>query len=324
MNALWGKIAITGGAGFLARAIYRRAQREGWQAEFTCISRDDHKHAALARKFPEVRCIRGDVAGDRDRLVAAFRGHDLVIHAGANKHVDLSEFQIIATVDVNVVGSINVGWAAIRAGVPNVVGISTDKACEPYNTYGLSKSVMERAFQEFDSLGDTQFRLARYGNVIASTGSVLTLFQKQVAQHGHLRLTDPGMTRFYMRADEAVDAIIRTAGCPRGFTYIPTCGAMTLADLASCAAPGAEVVVVGTRPGEKIHETLLSELEGRRAVPATEHAYLLGEQQHGWALAPMSVTEFPEDPVERYTSANPAWWWSPEAMLDAIADSEAV
>lgn len=258
---------MTGGAGYLARALYARAEREGWDVQFTAFSRDDSKHVPLMRRFPSVKCIRGDVAADRDVLAAAMQGHDYVIHMAAVKYVDLAESNVFDTVRVNVDGSRNVIMAAISARVTRAVGISTDKACEPVSVYGMTKAVMERMLIEGDRMASrTEFAVCRYGNVVGSTGSVIPLFRDQLARNGEITLTAPGMTRFWMGVDEAVDCILATFVAPRGATIIPIPRSMSLLDMVH-AAVGDDVPirVTGLRPGEKVHEQLIGLAESVRA-----------------------------------------------------------
>lgn len=260
---LSGNVFVTGGAGFLARALYTRARREGWPCRFTCFSRDDHKHAALLRDFPEVVFVRGDVAGDGELLAAAMAGHQLVIHAAAAKHVDLSELNVWDTKLVNVDGSQSVAWAAIKARVARVIGISTDKVCHPVNTYGLTKALMERLFIEANRLSDrTGFVLTRYGNVLGSTGSVLTVWQAMLAKDGFVTATDPEMTRFWLTADQAVDLILIAAGAPLGTITIPRAPALAMSDMRAWFLPEADFRYQGLRPGEKRYEELLTREEG--------------------------------------------------------------
>lgn len=260
---LSGRVFITGGAGFIGRAIITRARREGWPARFTVFSRDDHKHAAMLRDFPGVTCLRGDVAGPLEHLSAAMAGHDTVIHAAANKHVDLSEMNVTETIRNNVDGSLNVARAAALAGVTRVVGISTDKAAGPVNVYGVTKFLMERAFVEANRWGGPAFTCARYGNVIGSSGSVLTVWRKQIAEGRPVTVTDPDMTRFWLTAEQAIDLILEALRADPGVVVVPLLPALRLGDLLEWALPGQPNVVTGLRPGERRHETLLTEDESR-------------------------------------------------------------
>lgn len=293
---LSGRVFITGGAGFLARAIYKQAAEEGWPCEFTAFSRDDSKHVALHQRFPHVRTIRGDVAGTDVEILAGYmRGHDYVIHAAANKYVDLAEQNPWETMRVNVHGSENVALAAIRAGVKRVVGISTDKACEPSSTYGLSKAAMERLFlRAFPFAGRTEFVVVRYGNVVGSTGSFIAKLWAERYSTEPVKMTNPEMTRFWMRPREAVKIVVA------GLTYEGACNCILVPSLPSLAnfqvveaiCPDRAIETVGSRPGEKLHESLISDNEAPMVAKPDGWDYfgiqrdirteLLGDDQFGW------------------------------------------
>lgn len=263
---LSGNIFITGGAGFLGYGIIARAKREKWDCRITILSRDDHKHAALLRDFPEVKCIRGDICGNPDYLQAAMIGHEAVIHAAANKHVDLSEYNAAETIHNNVYGSEQVAWAAIGAGVKRVIGISTDKACKPVNVYGMTKALMERIFIEANTWGETQFTLTRYGNVLASTGSMIGDWRAKLKQQGYINATDPNMTRFWLSVDQAVDLILVALNEPAGTITIPRLPALSMKKMEEYFLPeGTHVTYDGLRPGEKMDEELLTHAESHFA-----------------------------------------------------------
>ena len=275
---LTGRVLITGGAGFLARGIYRRSRAESWPVRFTALSRDDAKHHKLQLQYPEVATVLGDVStiGERE-LALLMRGFDMVIHAAASKYVDRAELNALDTIATNVEGSRRVARAAQHANVGRAIAISTDKACHPVNTYGASKLLMERIWQE-QSDAYTTFTGVRYGNVVGSTGSVLTLFEQQLIERGYLTLTDPGMTRFWMTVDEAVDVILAAAEAPSRVMVIPKMRAASMHDVA-CAALGydehrplpltggqPQVKIVGVRPGEKKHEAIIHAQESVRVT----------------------------------------------------------
>ena len=270
---LSGKIFITGGAGYLSRAIYNRARKEKWEAEFTCFSTDDSKHVLLRELYPEVKCYRGDISDTPvDILSSLMEGHKYVIHAAAIKYVDLAEFNVWDTTRVNINGSQNVILAAHHAGVERTVGISTDKACEPINIYGMTKAVMERLFCEAaKTFRNSEFSIVRYGNVVASTGSVITLFRKQ-QKEGAVKITDPTMTRFWMHPDEAVDTVIMgLIGSENGTILVPSCRSMSILDIAKAAAPDMPIEIIGKRAGEKVYESLIHPAESvRSAVLVTD------------------------------------------------------
>ena len=269
-----GHILITGGSGSLGQAILARAASEGWEADLVVYSRDEVKQAALAERYPFVRFLLGDVQ-DADALGRAMRGIDTVIHAAAYKRVPEAERETLACVGANVIGSANVVREAIRADVVRVVGISTDKACAPINAYGQSKALMERLFQSVARMEDgPAFSLVRYGNVLASRGSVIPTLQAQAARGGPITLTDPDMTRFWLTLDDAVDLVVQASTIFSGDVLIPACPAASMRDVAEAVAPGMAVAIIGGRGGEKRHEQLLN-------VHEAPYAYaILG----GWSL----------------------------------------
>lgn len=289
-------IFITGGAGFLGRAYLRWASvnRPHWQ--FTVFSRDEGKHARCRREFPgpQYHYVIGDIR-DMHSVELAMAGHDTVIHAAAFKYVPQGELNGMECMAINAEGSRNVGLAAIRHGVARVVGISTDKACSPINNYGLSKLVMERYFQQFSRQSDTCFNMVRYGNVVASTGSVIPIFRRQLTDQGFVTLTDPNMTRFWLSVEEGVDlvnaALEEQAG---GTILIPRCPSVSMGALAQAVA-GDKIKVTGFRSGEKLHESLVNTVEGgfvEAAGPGRMRLY------------PMTRAPFAEK-LPAYSSDNP-------------------
>lgn len=268
------KVLITGGNGFLGRGLLRRATKEHWDWDITTLSRDESKQIKVNSMFPNVKTVKGDVSDDVDYLARLLYGFDIVIHAGANKLVDVGERSAFEVVKNNIVGSEHLAKAAIKAGVKKVVGVSSDKAVQPVNTYGMSKAVMERIFQEADTLSDTEFTCARYGNVVGSTISIVGYFENQLRDDGYIKVTDPNMTRFYMGVDEGIDAVMHAIEyAQRGSVVIPLMMSMSVRNVA-CLVLGLpldtdfkgdkRVDIVGPRPGEKLHECLLHEQESVR------------------------------------------------------------
>lgn len=309
------KVFVTGGAGFLGRAILREARMHHPDWEFTIFSRDEGKQAPVRAEFPEHHYILGDVR-NLDRLTLAIAGHDYAIHAAAFKYVPQAETHVAEAVSVNVLGSHNVLTAALRMRVERVIGISTDKACRAINVYGLTKRVMERMFQEADTLTETQFNCVRYGNVMGSTGSVIPLFIRQ-AKTGHITLTNPRMTRFWLSADYAVELIFRALK-PRfldgGVILIPRLAATDMQTVAHACSIVAEhditADIVGHRHGEKVHEDLL----------APEEVAFTRRPGDGklMDLYPPTVGEVVDPPPGLYTSATPDHWLDAEQMADMI------
>ncbi len=254
------KVVLTGGSGFLGRALLKVPG-----IEWTVISRSEKAQLPLRAQYPEVRFVVGDIC-DEALLARVFPFHEAVIHAAALKHVDLSEREPRAYTRVNVEGTRAVVDTAARLGM-RVVGISTDKACEPYNVYGLTKLLMERLIVEAGGV------CVRYGNVFGSDGSVVRRWQET----GQITVTDPEMTRFFFPIEDAVEEVLWTLReSPAGTVMVPPLGAARMEDLALQyqALVGGEIMVTGPRPGEKKHELLLSAAEGMLADYCGERAIL--------------------------------------------------
>lgn len=327
-----GSIFITGGAGFLGRAIIQRAQDFNWPCRFTVYSRDETKQDELKRRFPEsaITCILGDVL-DAPHLEGAVAGHDVVIHAAAVKYIPEAERNSWETVRVNVDGSRNVAQAAGRAGVPLCLGVSTDKAVDPANQYGRTKAVMEHLYQEAPRRWPgTKFGTVRYGNVVGSTGSVATIFARQLAERGRVTLTDPTMTRFWMAPWEAVDLINHALGAleegdvPNGSCLIHPCRAMTIENLAWAVASHHGIVtfarhIIGPRPGEKHDELLVGAGEQSRVQ--------MWPETTGWVLLPIDTPVLPGyEPAsmpDGYSSAT-AERLTPSEMILALQEAAAL
>lgn len=274
MIGLGGRILITGGTGFLGRAIMRRAQRDGWNAEFTVYSRDEYKQMQCRRKYPRANYVLGDVR-DFGRLEAAMIGHEIVIHTAAIKFIPEAEFNVSECISVNIEGSQFVTNAAVRANVETVIGISTDKACEPVNTYGMTKALMERLFGEMSRIygvNGQQFLCVRYGNVIGSTGSVVPLFKQQLEDNGIIQLTNPRMTRYFISCDQAVDIITASISANNGSVLFPTPRSIETGTIAKLIGDNS-VKIVGVRPGEKMHEKMVSLQESTRVCSWADNTY---------------------------------------------------
>lgn len=316
------KILVTGGNGFLGRGILRRSRREHWPHEIATMSRDEAKQVKVQGMFPGTRTIKGDVSDDVDYLARILDGFDIVIHAGSNKLVDVGERSAIEVVKNNIVGSEHLAKAAIKAGVKQVIGISSDKAVQPVNVYGMSKAVMERIFQEADTLSPTQFVCARYGNVVGSTISIFLYFRDQLRDLGHIKVTDPRMTRFYMGVDEAIDVILYSMNAAkRGAVVIPMMQGMSVNTAARMALNITDdipleqeprITIVGHRPGEKVHESLLHYQESVRIDPvATSNYYELRPATEPAQHSPFEIT----------SDKPPKGWMSPSRMKELLEDA---
>lgn len=306
------KILVTGGAGYLGRGILRRAVKESWRSSFTIYSRDETKQDICRRKYPDFRYILGDIR-DVDRLETSFVGHDIVIHAAAVKYIPEAEINVSECIDVNVQGTRNVLKAARRAGVHKVICLSTDKAVQPVNVYGMTKSLVERLVaEEAKHSKEMLVTGVRYGNVVGSTGSVIPFFRKQVKDNGTVTVTDPKMTRYWLSINHAIDLIIHATDTHSGNIIIPDLKAMKMGDLAALIAGNNPVKVIGARPGEKQHESLLHFQESIRAV--RKHA--------NYELFPTTFSGHSK-PFE-LVSNKPVEWLGSDEMLAYIEDAENV
>lgn len=256
---LKGSVLITGGAGTLGKAIVERANSESWDCTFTILSRDPIKHQQLKREYPECNFVLADIR-DYDRLHTAFLGHDIVIHAAAQKHVVEAENNPADCFSTNITGSQNVCMAAYFAGVSQVALISTDKACYPINAYGTSKKAMEYIGREWNKIADglTTYHICRYGNVLGSNGSVLQVWNSQLAQGKKPTITSPHMTRFWMTEDDAVDTVLFSLESEPGVTTVPLVKGLSMGDFARYLLGDVELDSIGLRPGEKVHECLIT------------------------------------------------------------------
>jgi UDP-N-acetylglucosamine 4,6-dehydratase len=274
-------VLITGGSGSLGQALLHRYVTEG-QEELIVYSRDEWKQSQLRRMFPEVRFMLGDVR-DYDRLLIATRGVETIIHAAAYKQVPSAEANVDEAIATNVLGSRNVARAAVHNNVNFVLGISTDKACQPVNAYGETKALMEKLFQQADNWGDTIFNCVRYGNVLGSRGSIVPLFRAQVESRT-FTLTDANMTRFWMTLDEAVDLVFAAlrdgmANLDDSAVVVPQVPASSMWTLVEAVVArwgtgdiaDYEIEHMGTRPGEKWHEQLIHRNESLRTKQPSEH-----------------------------------------------------
>lgn len=263
MNLYRKRILITGGTGTLGRAIVIKSIKENWGTEFTIFSRSELRLSQMKLKFPNIKTVIGDVR-DYSRLQSAVAGHDGVIHAAALKRIPECEESPRECFLTNVEGSENVARACYGR-VEWVVGISTDKACQAITTYGASKLLTESIFLSWarrSTDGDTQYHLLRYGNVVASNGSVFPFWRGEYEVGNALPITDPGMSRFWMSPYDAVTSIERCLSDGRpGLIYVPRVKSMGIFDLARGFFPDCRFRVIGLRSSEKLHEDLISRHE---------------------------------------------------------------
>lgn len=284
---LTGNILITGGSGTLGHAILTKAAREQWDARFTIFARSESRLARMRQRFPNARYLIGDVR-DYERLEAAIAGHDVVIHAAAMKRIPECEQAPGECFATNVQGSANVARACITQGVKTAIAISTDKACRAITVYGASKLMMEGIWRGQEE-GPTKFVAVRYGNVVASTGSVIPLWREQYKQGKPLTITDRRMTRFWMAPSEAVELIVG-AFCAatiggEGTVLIPKMKALSIPSLADIICPGARLTEIGLRSTEKLHEDLVHTCEAAIETPIAYTLSSSGDIDHSYDSA---------------------------------------
>lgn len=263
-------ILVTGGTGSFGRKFTDIVLREYSPAKLIIFSRDELKQLEMRVAHPEppMRFFIGDVR-DRERLVRAMQEVDIVVHAAALKQVPACEYNPLEAVKTNVIGAGNVIEAAIDQGVKKVMAVSTDKAVNPVNVYGATKLCAEKLFVQgnsYSGLKGTRFSCVRYGNVLGSRGSVIPVFEEQ-RRNGKITITDKRMTRFWLTLEQGVRFVIRCIDLMQGGeVFVPRIPSMRIMDLAEAVAPDCEIEFTGIRPGEKLHEVLLSSDEARSAV----------------------------------------------------------
>lgn len=261
-------ILITGGTGSFGKKMLKQLLEYHNPRRVIVFARGEYNHYLLENMLTEeqkqkVRFFVGDVR-DLDRMVMAMRGIDIVIHAAAQKQVPLAEYNPFECIRTNVIGAENVVQASIRAEVQQVLALSTDKAVNPVNLYGASKLASDKIFVAANALSagtGTRFSVVRYGNVLGSRGSVIPFFRKILKDgKNELPITDERMTRFWITLDQAVAFTITCIDTMRGGEiFVPKIPSMRITDLAEAIAPDAEKKIVGIRPGEKLHELMITD-----------------------------------------------------------------
>ena len=314
----WTKLTVlvTGGTGSFGRKFVEVVLRDYRPKKLIILSRDEHKQSEMRERFPhpELRFFLGDVR-DLNRLLRAFDGVDIVVHAAALKQIPTLEYNPFEAVKTNIIGTQNVVEAAVEREVNKVVVISTDKAVNPISLYGATKLCAEKISVNANAYsGQRRTRIAcvRYGNVVGSRGSVIPLFLEQ-RKTGVLTVTDKRMTRFWMTIEEGVRFVIKSVELMHGGEiFVPRIPSMRITDLAQALAPECKLKVVGIRPGEKLHEVLLTEDESIRAKAfddffVVEPGYLVKDNMR-WTKGKSLPEGF------RYTSDENDEWLTPENL----------
>lgn len=331
MSVNWAELTVlvTGGTGSFGRKFAEIMLREFHPRKLIIFSRDELKQHEMRLSGFEHETIRyfiGDVR-DVDRLRRAMNGVDVVVHAAALKQVPACEYNPIEAIMTNLIGARNVIEAALDRGVGRVLALSTDKAVSPVNLYGATKLCAEKLFVQSNSYagdGGTSFSCVRYGNVVGSRGSVIPVFQKQSGS-GQITVTDPRMTRFWITLEQGVRFVIHCLEVMHGGeVFVPKIPSMNILDLIEAVAPKCEVKEIGIRPGEKLHEVLVSEDEARQTVEM-EDMYVIKPFHPWWDEDNWSGASTLPDGF-RYGSDTNNQWLSVNELYDLIkhipADSE--
>lgn len=291
-------ILITGGSGSFGRRFVETLLRHSRARRIIIYSRDEYKHYEMGQLLESLgterlRFFIGDVR-DSDRIELATREVDFIVHAAALKQVPAAEYNPFECIRTNVSGAENVVRAALRNNVARVIALSTDKAANPINLYGASKLASDKIFIAANNLtgkNDTRFSVVRYGNVVGSRGSVIPFFRKLVAEGtDHIPITDERMTRFWITLQQGVNFVVSSFNVMRGGEiFVPKIPSMKIVDLARCFAPTLPLRIVGIRPGEKLHEVMVTEDDSRLTLELGDR-YVIEPAFAWWQRAPYTAS----------------------------------
>ncbi|MBT3359244.1 MAG: UDP-N-acetylglucosamine 4,6-dehydratase (inverting) [Rhodospirillales bacterium] len=326
-------ILITGGTGSFGKRLVRTILERYDVRRLIIYSRDELKQHEMQQEFnprdyPCLRYFIGDVR-DRDRLAMATREVDIIVHAAALKHVPVAEYNPTECIRTNINGAENVVECALKNGIEKVIALSTDKAVNPINLYGASKLASDKIFVAANNLAGstgTTFSVVRYGNVVGSRGSVVPLFERLVREGAKtIPITDPDMTRFWITLQQGVDFVISClANMQGGEIYVPKIPSMKLTDFASALAPDTPQETVGIRPGEKLHEVMVTEDDAPNTFELPDR-YVIEPSFPFWsrersADGNKNVEAKPVPKGFRYASDNNVDWLDAEGLLSLLAE----
>jgi len=315
-------VLVTGGTGSFGKKFIEILLKENSPAKLIVFSRDEQKQHEMRQTgfdHPNLRYFIGDIR-DYQRLRRAFEGVHYVVHAAALKQVPACEYNPMEAVKTNILGSSNVIDAALDSNVEKVIALSTDKAVNPINLYGATKLAAEKLFVQSNAYAGgrkSRFACVRYGNVVGSRGSVVPVFMRQ-RDEGVVSITDERMTRFWISLDQGVRFVIRCLEQMQGGeVFVPKIPSMKVVDLAKAVAPDAKVNVIGIRPGEKLHEVLISEDEARTVIDL-EDMYVVQPAEalwfgHAWSQKGSRIAE-----EFRYASNSNTDWLSVDQIKKIV------
>jgi len=309
-------IMITGGSGSFGMSFIKQIVKQYKPRRLIVFSRDEYKQFMMAQSLqgPEYNCMRyfiGDVR-DVERLEMAMSRVNIVIHAAALKHVSVAEYNPFECIKTNVYGAENVVRAALRTGVEKVIALSTDKAANPANLYGASKLASDKIFIAANSLSGEDgatFSVVRYGNVIGSRGSVFPFFQKLAAEGAtEIPITDARMSRFWVTVEQSVNFVLSSLQLMRGGEiFVPKIPSMKVVDIAKTLAPEASLRFIGIRPGEKLHEVMITDDDARTTLELDDR-FVIEPQYFSKERADLVVEAKPVPNDFRYASDTNGEW----------------
>jgi len=322
-------VLVTGGTGTFGQAFVHHLLTRGAARRVVVFSRDEFKQYEMQQRLAaldqgRLRFFIGDVR-DAGRLELAMREVDFCVHAAAMKHVPTAEYNPIECVRTNIYGAENVVRAALAMKVRKVIALSTDKAANPINLYGATKLASDKIFVAANNLSGTvgtRFAVVRYGNVIGSRGSVIPFFRKLIAEGAdHLPITDERMTRFWITVEHGVSFVLSCFSLMQGGEiFVPKIPSMRVADLATVMAPHLPHKLVGIRPGEKLHETMISEDDSRQTVEIADR-YIIEPAFNWWQRDPyLRIGACPVDHGFSYRSDTNPDWLTPDRLTESLRD----
>lgn len=321
-------ILITGGTGSFGKKCVEVLLRRFRPHKIIVFSRDEFKQYEMAQRFPPDRypCMRyflGDVR-DQERLARAFHGVDYIIHAAALKQIPAAEYNPFEAVKTNILGAQNIINVAIDRGVKKVIALSTDKAANPINLYGATKLCADKLFiagNSYVGRHETVFGVVRYGNVVGSRGSVIQLFLKQ-RPTGVLTITDPRMTRFWITLEQAVNFVLYSLEkMVGGEIFVPKLPSMNIMDLAAAIAPECQTRIIGIRPGEKLHEVMVTRDEARNTLEFQDY-FVIKPEFRFFTRRFNEEGGKPVPPEFEYNSRDNPWRLKPEELRALLPQIE--
>tara|TARA_B100000925_G_C21979852_1_gene461778 strand:+ start:500 stop:1495 length:996 start_codon:yes stop_codon:yes gene_type:complete len=319
MSYLNGKtVLVTGGTGSFGNAFVEKILSEHSPKKVIIYSRDEMKQWYMQKKFNDerLRFLIGDVR-DKDRMQRAFNNVNCVIHAAATKIVPTAEYNPFECIKTNINGAMNVADCSIDNNVEKVVALSTDKACSPINIYGASKLVSDKVFissNAYAGLTGTNFSVVRYGNVMGSRGSIIPFFLK-LPKDSKIPVTDERMTRFMISLEEGVDLVLfALENMKGGETYVKKIPSMKVTDIAESIFPDREIEIIGIRPGEKLHESMITSEDSLNTYEFKEHYIIYPQLDFSgkdYDIQNGKKVDFGFD----YSSGNNSEWMTKEALI---------